>query len=247
MRGRPGERVLDAMSGVGQQIARSTRRWPLAAGLVHVGLICIVSFALFDRPLARLFHALPATDAIGFFGTITGLGLAPLYLVPTGGAWIFCLWRVRTTPYGDLARRFRHVADSALYVFLSVALTGLLTDGLKVTIGRLPPRALFDHGLYGVVPFNGHWAANAFPSGHASTVFAAMTALVFVLPRYDLAWLTLAVLVALSRVVLASHYLSDVAMGSYIGVAVAIVVHRLFDARGVDVRLRVGRDHHGEP
>ncbi len=72
--------------------------------------------------------------------------------------------------------------------------------------------------------------------------FAAMTALALIFPRYDLAFLTVALLVALSRVLTTVHFLSDVVAGAWLGVMVTLALHSLLARRGIDVRIRFERD-----
>lgn len=67
----------------------------------------------------------------------------------------------------------------------------------------------------------------AFPSGHATVIFAGVTTLLLfhrrrklILPLY-----TLAVLVALSRIALGVHYYEDVIGGAALGMLIAIVIH----------------------
>ena len=128
------------------------------------------------------------------------------------------------------------------FVFLAVAVSGLLNTLIKVVVGRTRPSALFNDGAYGFVPFTHVYLTNSFPSGHSQAAFAAMTALALVFPRYDIAFIAIAVLVAASRVLTTVHFLSDAVMGAWLGVVVTLVLHRLLDRRGIDVRLRFERD-----
>jgi undecaprenyl-diphosphatase len=62
------------------------------------------------------------------------------------------------------------------------------------------------------------------PSGHAATAFAAAVAVGLVHPRLRWPLLVLAALVAISRVWLGVHYLSDVLAGAALGSAVALAL-----------------------
>ena len=76
----------------------------------------------------------------------------------------------------------------------------------------------------------------SFPSGHATTAFAAATVVAVLVPRWRIPALALAAIVALSRVYLGVHFVLDVVagalIGSLIGVSVALLVRRLPAARG---------------
>jgi membrane-associated phospholipid phosphatase len=78
---------------------------------------------------------------------------------------------------------------------------------------------------------------NSFPSGHSQAAFAAMTALLIIFPRHAALWLTIAVLVALSRVVTTVHYLSDAVAGSWLAICVTVALARAFRARGWEPRI----------
>ena len=69
-----------------------------------------------------------------------------------------------------------------------------------------------------------------------------MTALTLILPRYDAAFMAIAILVAASRVLTSVHFLSDAVMGAWLGTVVTLAIHHLLARRGIDVRLRCERD-----
>ena len=65
--------------------------------------------------------------------------------------------------------------------------------------------------------------SSSMPSGHATTAFAAAVAVGLVHPRLRWPLLVLAALVAVSRVWLGVHYLTDVIAGAALGTSVALV------------------------
>ena len=195
-------------------------------------LFCAGSYLWLDRPVALWFKAnLHGTWSV-LFHRITELGLGGVWLVPAAlGAILFRWAEVRAK--SDRAQALWHVhANAALFLFLSVAASGLTVDLLKGVIGRLRPYELFVHGAYGFAPLSIDWGRNSFPSGHGQTIVAAMTSLAAIWPRGRPLWYAVAVLVAASRVIISVHYLSDVAMGAYFGVVGTILLARLFRARG---------------
>ena len=230
--------LQDALGTAWSHVAILTRRWPLAAWAVHSLLFALFSYALLDRFVAGWFKLhIADTQYEGFFKTITILGEGGVWLVPSALLWIFCRWRLSRSDYFDQASRYRRWSDALLYFFLTIGLSGIFVNVVKFMIGRYRPRAWFEQGLYGFHPFSTDWAINSFPSGHSQAIFSAMMALVFIVPRYNRAWLVLGALVAASRVATSVHYLSDVVVGSYVGIAAAILMARAFQARGIDIKL----------
>jgi undecaprenyl-diphosphatase len=78
-------------------------------------------------------------------------------------------------------------------------------------------------------------ASSSFPSGHATTAFAAAAAAAVLIPRLRWPALALAAVVALSRVYLGVHFVLDVMagalLGTLIGISIALIARRLGAAR----------------
>ncbi len=130
----------------------------------------------------------------------------------------------------DLATR-RRLPVATVLAAVSYAVAGGLTDGLKRAFDR-PRPSLVDPAVHPLVavPHDG-----SMPSGHAATAFGAAVAASLVHPRLRLPLLAFASLVAVSRVWLGVHYLSDVLVGAVVGAAVAcacwLVVRGIIRAR----------------
>src|SRR5262245_2400273 len=101
----------------------------------------------------------------------------------------------------------------------AVAAAGLAVMLLKEPFDRArPPLADSSIDAVGVLP-----SSASFPSGHAATAFAAAVAVGIVHPKLRRPLLSLAALVAVSRVYLGVHFLSDVLVGSLLGAAIGAV------------------------
>jgi len=193
-------------------MGNNRQAWGLSTGAV---LIIVISYFFIDLPVARCFHAL-SQETRNVFEWITKAGVSTVYLIVSFGLFIFFRW----------IRQKRLYADCALLFFSNVALSGIVTNIVKFLVGRLRPKMFFEKGLYGFDPFRVGYEFNSFPSGHATTVFAiAVTCSIF-WPKYRILFFIFATIVALSRLVLNAHYLSDVLAGAYIGIATAIVMKR---------------------
>jgi membrane-associated phospholipid phosphatase len=191
-------------------MGNNLRALGLSTGAV---LIIVISYFFIDASAARWFHAL-SQETRNLFEWITKAGVSTLYLIVAFGLFIFFRW----------IRPKRLYADCALLFFSNVALSGIVVNVVKFLVGRLRPKMLFEKGLYGFDPFRVGYEFNSFPSGHATTVFAiAVTCSIF-WPKYRILFFTFAATVALSRLVLNAHYLSDVLAGACIGIATAVVM-----------------------
>lgn len=179
-----------------------------------------MSYLFVDVPLARYFQALKQ-EIRDPFEWITKAGVSTAYLIASFGLFIFFRW----------IRKIRRLADAALLFFSSIALSGVIINIVKFFVGRLRPKMLFEKGLYGFDPFRVGYEVNSFPSGHATTVFALAVTCSYFFPKHRVVFFVFAATVALSRLVLNAHYLSDVLAGACIGTATAIVMERYIPVR----------------
>lgn len=125
-------------------------------------------------------------------------------------------------------RKKRFWPFALFYLWTSAFVASLAGQALKILLGRCRPVLLFTEGRYGLTFFATCWEQNSTPSGHTIIAFSVMTALSLLLPRWRIAFLSLAPLVGLSRVVVTAHYPSDVLFGGLIGVFSALWFYRLF-------------------
>ena len=117
----------------------------------------------------------------------------------------------------DLSR----LIDRALLFLVVIAASGLAAQALKHLAGRARPKV---GGLsaFAFHPFSLSNAFASFPSGHATSAFAAATALGLMTPRRRWLLLTMAAAVGASRIILQEHYPSDVLSGAALGTTVAL-------------------------
>jgi membrane-associated phospholipid phosphatase len=116
------------------------------------------------------------------------------------------------------------------FVFLAVALPSLFTTLVKRLIGRARPLR-GDGSDFTFVPFGSGIDFTSLPSGHSTTAFAAAVALGALFPRARILFWTYACLIALSRVVITTHYPSDVIAGVIVGAVGALLVRAWFASR----------------
>jgi lipid A 4'-phosphatase len=219
-----------AQDGLGRlaRVAGMTRppRW-LAAAALGWGAAVLFSLAFLDRPIARTFHDADPT-VVAIFQFITQFGLGKGYLIASALAFFGLGAAAAGVQDPALSRRLALNAYRALFVFLVVAVSGLLADLLKVVFGRARPKLLFAGDVYGFswgATQADHWSL---PSGHATTAAALATAFSLLWPRGITAYWLAALLVMASRIVIDAHYLSDVIAGAALGAIVAWTIWRSF-------------------
>jgi len=222
-------------------LRRRTARIALAA-TTAVAVIG-VSIALVDRPLALYFHARDA-DLRSLFDLTSRLGLSYGYLIAFGLAFVALHWGGALSRLRRFAHSMRAFSAVPAFLFLSIATSGVVVDLLKVIFGRPRPKLLFSAGTYdfswlGLRP--DRWS---FPSGHSATIAALMTALWLVWPQHVLFYGLIAMVVALSRVVVGAHYLSDILAGALIAIVTTWGVALIFAKNGIDL-VAASRGRHG--
>lgn len=206
--------------------------WTLYAVLTLIGIA--VSIALFDRPVALYFHE-TSPPVAEVFRVATRFGVSTYYLIGTA-ALTLAFWLVGRFGEGRWGARLAAAAVVPLFLFLSIAVSGLITDLLKVVFGRARPKLLFANETFGF----DWWGTKAdfwsFPSGHTTTAVAIAAALYFLWPRFVPLYAGFAVLVSLSRAVIGAHYVSDVIAATFIAIAATAYLHHVFERGGVSVR-----------
>jgi membrane-associated phospholipid phosphatase len=112
---------------------------------------------------------------------------------------------------------------------LAVAVAGILDQVVKNLTCRARPSAVWAGAFWVDFPcFPAPYDLAAFPSGHATTAFALATLLSLWYPRWTGGYLALAALVGWSRIVLGSHFPSDVLAGAVLGCAAVLGLSRVW-------------------
>ena len=210
------------------------RRLDALAILAVIGLVVIVAIQA-DEAAARGVHGLPAWVK-ATFGQITYLGLSG-YMFTLAGLTLLGALLARGHGRGaHFDRACLFLTERAGFLVAVLAFSGIASQVIKHLFGRARP-SLIDM----VGPFHFDLMAlkstyASMPSGHAVSAFAMAVSLGWMAPRLRLPLLGLALLIAISRVVISAHYPSDVIAGAGLGTACAIILRRAFALRGIAFR-----------
>lgn len=184
---------------------------------------CILSYALFvtliyfyiDRPLASFFHDHQIRTMLFPINYITLLGKWIIYVALFLFGALYFRWLDTNKTY-----EFR-----CWFLFLSVLVANLVCLILKIIFGRARPDMLFmyqEFGFYGFSLNKNYWS---FPSGHTTTVISVAVGIGTLFPRYFVWAISIALLIAATRVLLYFHYLSDVLTAFYLTLIVLAYLH----------------------
>ena len=214
-------------------LAPAAALWPLWIALAVLAASALIPIGLaLDEKTARAALRLDP-DFIHVFGAISQAGKSH---------WLFALSLLAVAVglfLRDKAKGSRRraawglVASRGFYFFAVMAFSGIAVQIVKHVVGRARPYLIDLDGPFHFDFFSLKAVEASFPSGHTTTVFAALAALTLLWPRVGPAFLIVALPVAASRIILGAHYVSDVAGGACLGLASALVVARIFARRRI--------------
>jgi membrane-associated phospholipid phosphatase len=199
------------------------KRWIALIVFFLSALFTFVSYFIWDIPLAHYSRGL-SNYVLGIAQLITILGesrwyyilFIPAYLL-FRFAWKNKLWSMRI-----------------LFLFTAITASGLISTFIKWLAGRYRPNML-EEGLFGFNFFGVGYELTSFPSGHSITAFTLAAAISFLSPRWSIVAFILAIMIAMSRVLITAHYLGDVIGGAGIGILCTLAVKYFFDRNKIQL------------
>ena len=107
-----------------------------------------------------------------------------------------------------------------LSMLIALALAGLVGRGIKIATARARPSVKMEE--------TSHWSRfsskyHSFPSGHVAASTAFFGVLFFASWRIALACIPIPILIGVSRIYIAAHYLSDVVCAAILGILCALL------------------------
>jgi membrane-associated phospholipid phosphatase len=204
-----------------------TRRQHYRVVAILAALAVVASMVFVDEPVYRLALGLPVWLVDAFY-EITDFGRSGWVLVPTGA--LMAVMALVASPALDHMTRgvLAMIATRVGFVFLAVGIPGLFVSIVKRFIGRVRPSPA---GPFTYEPF--HWRPDfaSLPSGHTTTAFATLVAVGALFPRARPFLWAFALLIAVSRIAVEAHFVSDVLAGAAIGALGAWCVRDWFALR----------------
>jgi membrane-associated phospholipid phosphatase len=197
--------------------------WSLIGAAAVVIAIAATGW-LADAALARAAAALPPATVL-FFAWVTKLGDSAYLLIGSSAATVLLAVRAWRRP--ETAAAAANAACRSGYFFVVIAASGVVAQLIKHCVGRARPSLMAQVGAFHFQFLSIKASLASFPSGHATTAFAAATAVSIFAPVMALPLFTAATLIAASRVAVGAHYLSDVLAGSVFGAACAVAIARV--------------------
>jgi undecaprenyl-diphosphatase len=179
---------------------------------------------------------------VTFFKHVTRFGKSDWILIGTG-AFVIVMMTLDAAALRARSRARRAIRTlAALYVFVSVAISGIVANLAKYAIGRARPRYFSAEGTTSFDFFSGDASWASFPSGHATTAMALGVSLALLFPRFRWIFLCFGFWIAASRLFILQHYPSDMFAGCLLGGSGAWLIARALAQR----RLIFGFDGDGK-
>ena len=142
--------------------------------------------------------------------------------------WLFVAAAILFVDFGGNRRNALRALRRAVFLPLSVAISGAAAELLKLVFRRLRPNQ--NDGWYAFRSFSDNFlsAENlGLPSGHATTSFAAAFALCWMWPRAAPVFLAAAIGCSVSRLLAGAHFLSDVLVGAALAFFIVLGLYAL--------------------
>jgi undecaprenyl-diphosphatase len=217
--------------------------WPdtakLLLGAAVTIAVVIATMFMLDAWSVRQARGLPGA-LLTAAGRFTDLGKSGYFLWPLG-----ILMLVLAALYSPAMPRFWRGILAAWavrigFVFVGIGLPSLFDTIVKNMIGRARPFVVAGPDVWAYEPFTWHPRYASFPSGHATTAFAALVAIGAIFPQARALLWIYAVLIALSRVIITAHHPSDVIGGAIVGAVGAVMVRNWFADRRLGFAVTTG-------
>jgi len=211
--------------------------WRNRLFLLGLALIPVLMVTV-DGPLSSMVRPI-GEAAKPLVDNLARAGDSKYSLVPTGIAVILLMLLYLVDPSTIRARLYAWLAGVSGFIFVSVALSGILANVIKILVGRARPRHAEMLDWPDFHPFAGSGSFHSFPSGHANTVFAIALAVGFLAPPLRRWLLALAAILGFCRVLQYQHFVSDTLGGALLAIVTTYWLRDRFARGNIVFRKRV--------
>jgi membrane-associated phospholipid phosphatase len=200
------------------------KRWIAFLVIVFGAILAYIAYYQWDIPVAYYCRGL-SREMIDIAEMITIAGESRWYFILFVPAFIVFRFMLKN----------KYWSMKMLFFLISISASGLVNMLVKWIAGRNRPINIFNQGLFGFNYFEVIYESTSFPSGHTVTAFSLAVAFSILFPRSSIFVFVAATAIALSRVMLTSHYISDVIAGAVIGIVCTLIVKYYFDRFNIDL------------
>ena len=220
-------------------VSPSHRQWPMREQWIAITLFAfsaaIASMFFVDAAATLNSKRLPQL-LVDTSNQFTDFGKSVWFLWPSALLLAACALAGASAALTKTQHRvLAAIAVRAQFVFIAIAIPGLVTALIKRVLGRARPLAVDWHIPHPFVytPFTGKGDFNSMPSGHATAAISAAIVLGALWPKARPYLWVYAVYICISRVIGLSHHVSDVLIGALIGAFGAVLIRNFYAARGL--------------
>ena len=172
----------------------------------------VIFFLFFDYSISKFFYNINSQTK-SLFETLTHFGDSLYFFIPTIIIW------ATIKIIKNKNKILLTISDISLFIFFNILISGITVQIFKHILGRPRPSLFHSNNLSVIDIFNFDSRWHSFPSGHTATIFAFIFCLVFLFPKIKNILITIAIIIASTRVIVGAHYVSDIfggALAAYI-------------------------------
>jgi membrane-associated phospholipid phosphatase len=199
------------------------KKWLTFIIIFFCVILCVISYYYWDLPLAIYCKRL-GRSIIDVANIVTILGDSLWYFIILVSAFIYFWFLAKNKLW----------SKRIIFILVSLSISGLLNLLIKWLAGRYRPNML-EKGFFGFNYFGVGYDLNSFPSGHTVTAFSLAAAVSILFPRTGIVAFIIAISIGMTRIILTSHYLSDVIAGAGIGILSAMILKYYFDRKKIEL------------
>jgi membrane-associated phospholipid phosphatase len=184
-------------------------------------LLGALIFLFFDYSISKFFYNINSQTK-SLFETLTHFGDSLYFFVPTILIW------ATIKIIQNKNKIILTISDISIFIFFNILISGIAVQIFKHILGRPRPPMFHLYNLSSLdfFQFDSKW--HSFPSGHTATIFAFIFCLIFLFPRIKNILITIAVVIASTRVIVGAHYVSDIFGGALVAYITSILLREKF-------------------